>query len=242
MRNTKWALIALTVVGMVATVPTQARAAAITFDLVTVFSGSTPSGSPTVTLTDVAGGVEVKIDAGTLTGTEFLDDIYLNFMADPLSLTALYQSGVEANSFNTGVNSFKADGDGYFDIMFDFPPPPGGSATFGAGESSVYLLTMAGISTSLFNQSSFCETGCGTGSYFAAAHIQGITGGLSAWVGDPNGPGGPPPPPPPPTPVPEPASMLLFGSGLLGMAARMRSRKKAAAVAQAEAVATGVSQ
>lgn len=223
MKNMKWVLAALTALGMVATVPTQARAAMITFDLVTVFSGANPSGNPSITLTDVAGGVQVTFNSGSISGTEFLDDFFLNYTGDLGSLAAMNTSGVNANGVSFGSNSFKADGDGYFDILFDFPPPPGGSATFGAGETSTWLLTGTGISTALFNDSSFCQTGCGTGSYFAAVHIQGITGGLSSWNGDPDGPGGPPPPPPP-TPVPEPASMMLIGTGFLAFAAKYRKK------------------
>lgn len=206
---------------------TAAQASTITFGLDVTFSGTPPSGSPTVTLTDTAAGVEVSISSFPLSGTEFIDDVYLNFTGDVSVLSALYQSGVVANNVSFGSNSFKADGDGYFDILIDYPPPPGNAGTFTADLTSSYVFSLAGINTSMFNASSFCETGCGTGSYFAAAHIQGLAGGLSAWVGDGNGPNPPPPPPPPPPDsVPEPASMVLFGMGMVGAAMRVRKRAR----------------
>lgn len=204
--------------------PPAVHASAITFQLSTVFSGATPSGSPTVTLTDTAAGVEVSVSSFPLSGTEFIDDIYLNYIGDVSLLTATYQSGVVANNISFSPNSFKADGDGYFDILIDYPPPPGNVGKFEADMTSQYLLaTLAGLNTSMFNSSSFCEIGCGTGSYFAAAHIQGLAGGLSTWVGDGTGPP-PPPPPPPPSPVPEPASMMLMGTGFVAFAAKYRKR------------------
>ena len=125
--------------------PPAAHASAITFQLSTVFSGATPSGSPTVTLTDTAGGVEVSVSSFPLSGTEFIDDIYLNYTGDVSLLTATYQSGVVANNILFSPNAYKADGDGYFDILIDYPPPPGNAGTFTADQTSQYLLaTLAG--------------------------------------------------------------------------------------------------
>jgi PEP-CTERM motif len=208
---------------------TLASASSISFTLDFTFSGTPPSGAPTVTVDD-GGGVgsaTVTINAGGLSGTEFMDDIYLNYAGDLSSLSASYVSGVMANSVSFGTDAFKADGDGFYDVLIDYPPPPGGAAfTFGAGEMSSYLFTGAGLTANLFNVPSLCDQGCGNGSFFAASHVQAIAGGLSGWVGDGNGG---PPPPPPPSPVPEPASLLLFGSGAVGLVARLRKKRVTAA-------------
>jgi len=224
MRRQRWALAWVTG-GVLLGVAAGAQASTITFALTTTFSGTAPSGSPTVTLTDTAAGVEVSVSSFPLSGTEFIDDVYLNYTGDVSLLSASYLDGVLANNVYFGDNAFKADGDGYFDILIDYPPPPGSAGTFTADQTSTYLFfTLAGLNTSMFNTTSFCQTGCGTGSYYAAAHIQGLAGGLSAWVGDGDGFPPPPPPPPPPEPVPEPASLLLMGAGLTAFAARYRKR------------------
>ncbi len=95
---------------------------------------------------------------------------------------------------------FKADGDGWFDIQFDFPPPPGSfAAKFTAGESVIYDITSSeAIDVFSFDFSS--APGGGNGTFRSAAHVQGIgrDGDDSGWIGDENV-------------IPEPASVLVWG-------------------------------
>ncbi len=196
--------------------PVPAAATSITFDLDFEFSGgTTPSGVPSVTIDDFGGSGVVQVSiTSNLSGTEFIDDLYLNFSGNPNLLSPTFVSGVQANNVLFGSNAFKADGDGFYDILLDYPPP--GSPKFGAGATSVYLFTLAGITANDFNLESLCSQGCGNGSFFAAAHVQSIgpNGSGSGWVGSQGSI----------QLIPEPASLLLMGSGLFAATARVRRR------------------
>jgi hypothetical protein len=192
-----------------------ASAATLTFELDVEFSGGFDPQGPTpwlsITLDDSVGGandVRITIDAANLVGAEFASGVYLNF--DPaLDPTLLSFSAVDNSDsvpvISTGLDAFKADGDGFFDILFDFPPPPGSfAAKFTSGESVVYDATYtAPIDVSSFDFESVL--GGGNGSFLAAAHIQGINGNDedSGWVG-----------------VPEPGLGVLLLPGLLGLMRR----------------------
>lgn len=198
--------------------PCSALGATITHSLDFEFSGGqNPAGpSPWVDITfdDSFGGpntVRVTISNTNITANEFNSAVYLNF--DPaLDPTALSFSAIDNSAstptISTGVDAFKADGDGFFDILFDFPPPPGQpAAKFTAGESVIYDIThTSAISASSFDFQS--APGGGNGSHPAAAHIQGIAGGGSGWIG-----------------VPEPATAwLLVMAAAAGAAMRRRIR------------------
>ncbi len=210
---------------------TPAIAGVISFELDTEFSGATPPEGTapwaTATFDDSFGGsstVRLTMSAGGLFDKEFLSRWYFSFdptldpsklSLTPVDITAVALSGF---SFSTGVDAFKADGDGLYDILFDFPPPPGKfTSKFTAGESLILDLTyVSPISASSFD---FLSTpGGGHGPFKSAAHVQGIgpTDADSGWIAPGDG-----------VEVPEPTTLWLFGAALLAIgfvARRQRTR------------------
>ncbi|MCK6462059.1 MAG: hypothetical protein L6Q95_19425, partial [Planctomycetes bacterium] len=109
-----------------------ARADSITFVMDNVFSGSgTPSGAPTVTIDDegTAGSVKFIFDATPLSSSsEFIGKWYFNTSVALLGGTFFGFTNIAGitlvtdldRTFNTTDAGFKADGDGYYDWVFDF--------------------------------------------------------------------------------------------------------------------------
>lgn len=201
-----------------------AQSTIITYNLDYEFSGGAEPQGPapwlTVTFDDNGGSGSVEMTLTShLIDDEFIQSggLYLNF--DPnLDATALgfsYVSGYTGiEDILLGTNNYKADGDGFFDIemVFDNAPP---SDRFGAGDSLVYNITLDGITASSFAFASVNGPVGKTG-FHAAAHIASIgEGGDSGWIGDRGGT----------TPVPEPATILLFGTGLAGLAGIARRKR-----------------
>jgi hypothetical protein len=212
----------------------QASAAIVTFYLDYEFSGAQQPQGPTpwatATIEDTGlDKVTLTMETTNLVDSEFVSEWYFNFSGDAtqLSFTPVDTADATVNGVltdNTNSNAqFKADGDGFFDIKFDFAPPPGNptATKFTGGETIVYDITLAGISASDFNM--FSAPGGGNGAYLSAAHVQSIsdtgycdgstpdlTGACgSGWIGA----------------VPVPAAVWLFGSGLLGLVGVARRKR-----------------
>ena len=189
-------------------------------------SGASSPGGPApwlnATLQDTNGGVLLTVNNLGLSSGEFISE--LDFNVNP-NFTASAIQGLQfslvasngnfgATSIITGEDIKKADGDGYYDINFNFSTSANGR--FGTGDQLTYLITgISGLSASDFSYLS--SPGGGVGPYYAAAHIQGIGNGASVWVNPNNGPQI--------TTVPEPASIALAAVSLgLWVAWRLRVR------------------
>jgi len=196
-------------------------ASALEFQLVNEFSGGVdPAGTPTVTFTnDGANQVELTIDAN-LVGTEFLDDLAFNLdpNLNPADLVFTFDDpasdGPAAETITKGVDIFKADGDGKYDIRmtFDNAPP---SVRFNGSDTAVYTITCPSCDPGTLTESSFnflSTPDGGHGPFHVAAHIQGIgdDGDGSGWVSE----------------VPEPGTLALLGSGLVSAGWAMRWRRR----------------
>jgi len=196
--------------------PAPASAAGILFQFDTVFGANSvaPGGSApwlNATFVDTAGGVLLTLSNVNLAATEKISVVDFNFNPglNPANLTFGFQSSVgsfTSPTISTGVDAFKADGDGYYDIQLQFDTGGGSSARFDNGESVTYLLAgIPGLTVGDFEY--FSASSGGTVPFYAAAHMQGTGGGnVSAWVEPDLGPI--------PVPVPEPAT-----SAILSMAA-----------------------
>ena len=198
----------------------QATAAVVTFDYTESFGAVPPGGSPpwaTATFDDggTAGSVMLTMDVlatiGDVTGMYFnlVDDSQATLDGLSFTFDGVASTGPEANSVSVGTNNFRADGDGFYDILFDFPPPPG-NVRFGPGEQVVYTITGTGLTALDFNV--FGEPGPGAGNpgpFLSVARFQSTPGGGSDWVGA----------------VPVPAAVWLFGSGLLGLVGVARRKR-----------------
>jgi hypothetical protein len=200
------------------------RADVVTFEYVFEFSGAdAPTGpAPWLTATfddgNTPGSVTLTLSASGLTGTEFVRGWYFNL--DPslnptsLAFNKVSSSGSFASpAISTGVDAFKADGDGRYDIRFRFATDGGCSTRFGPGD--VLTLEITGISTLTAHSFEFLSLpDGGNGPFVSAAHIQGIgpDGEGSGWIA-----------------VPEPSSMALAVVGLGAAAvAGVRRRRKSA--------------
>lgn len=225
MRHNHFVNRAAALLGVMALGSLPVHADTVTLDFSTVFSGHSPAGAGpwlSAVFTDTAAdSVRLTVTASGLTGSESVAGLYFNL--GPLfdSTSLLFTRDVASTgptaaniSISQGVDLYRADGDGYYDILFDLPPPPGQQAArFTAGETLIYSITGAGISAASFLYLSAPGPGHGPGPQYAAAHIQQIGASHgSGWVAA--------------TPVPLPGAVWLLLSGL-GLAWRVTRRAQA---------------
>jgi len=187
-------------------------AAIVSFDMSATWNGASPEGATpwlNATFDDqgAAGDVILTITATNLMPTEKVSGWYFNLdpLLDPdqLIFTAPSKSGNGAGPWfddpdiGTGINEFKADGDGSFDLLIRFETANGGTRSFNAGDSVEY--TISGIGSLMANSFYYLsnpEPG-GPGEFITTAHVQGIgEGAISGWVT-----------------IPEPATIVLLGLG-----------------------------
>lgn len=221
-------------------------ATVVNFELDTEFSGADqPEGTaPWVTASfDDGGGsgtVTLTISASGLVEEEFISQFYFNYSGATSVASLSYSvsgtnptgtwdatdvgpagggTDIEYDTDNSTNPNLKADGDGNFDIAFNFPTS---GNTFGATETLTVVITGTGITAGDFNSSSVMGGGAGT--FHVAAHIQSIDQTMdndnagSGWIGDGGGGGQ----------VPEPSLLLLLGAGLMAMGGFAASRRRQA--------------
>jgi hypothetical protein len=240
-RPAKWAILSrispigilVILIGIALLSPTRSSAASgITYQFDNEFSSGTPPSGPapwiTATIQTVTPGtVQLTVANNGLLGSEFVSGFYLNLNTNfnPLNLSISYVSSsgsflapsVGSGTIELGRDSFKADGDGKYDVLFDFSTVSG--STFGAGESITYQIS--GISGLVADDFVYLSApNGGHGPFYAAAHVQGIgpSGALSGWVEPSLGAQV--------FQVPEPSCGVLLGLsvGLLGFARRLKTR------------------
>ena len=185
----------------------------------TVFSGTTPPEgiSPWLlaTFTDTgANTVDLNVSWTGLPTGEFLGALYFNNTLASIPSFSLTPTGVQTVAgTNSGLNAYKADGDGKYDIRINFPEPA--AQKFTDDKIFTATLTGTGLTAASFNSLSV-DGGEGAGHYLTAAHIQGIPDGsgdtTSAWVAGNIA-------------VPEPVSTTLFLLGGATLAVRKLRRK-----------------
>jgi hypothetical protein len=195
-----------------------AAAEQVEFELTMTYSGTSPQkATPPPWITAIfdddslADAVTLTLTATNLSDTEFVGGWYFNLdpACEPEEL--VFSNPIKNGSFDdptieTGINKFKANGDGFYDILFSFETADGAmDHRFNASDSAVYTISSNTdpLTASSFNFISYPDGG--QGEYPTAAHVQGING-TSGWVT-----------------TPEPASICLLGLGGLALLKKRRA-------------------
>jgi hypothetical protein len=219
-----------------------ASASPISWTMDQRFGAVGPTGWPTVTFEDVSSDtVRITMDLAALSGGEKVTGWYFNteYYLDPVDYTWSYVasstgpeslkkvgnsvvSGIAVDpTWNTNDDDWRADGDGYYDVLLDFLTS---QDTFDAGEKVIYDVSGTGLLASHFDVLGNPGPGADNpGPYRSVVRIQstGPNNGGSDWIGDGDDFT------PSETPVvPEPGTIVLLGGGLIGLGLLVRRRRE----------------
>jgi hypothetical protein len=208
-------------VAVLAAIAMPAQAVVINFD--NEFSGGTDCATPVtgcsvLTATSIAGGVHFNF-VGTMAPGEFITELSGNFLGAVAPTVANITGNTESFvSFAFAKDSFKADGDGFFDWKLTLDNAPPGNRFNGTDHLSWDFL---GLTLPMYNSISVNGPE-GKNGFLFATHAQGLAQGGSGWFNGQLAPGSTPFDV---TPVPEPETYALFAAGL-GMLGFMQRRRK----------------
>jgi len=187
--------------------------------------GTAPAGTwATARFVDVGSDVSLTLSVDdNLPAGQFIGQFFFNYSGDASSLNIIDNGGgATTTTIGQQNDTFRADGDGWYDLWFEFAPAGNNKLT--AGESVNY--TIEGVSYLDFNLLSYTPgPGGNPGPFYAAAKLQGIPcgdvndpncqqGTTSAWAAGV---------------VPEPVSSTLFLVGAASLGARRYFKKRKAA-------------
>lgn len=166
--------------------PSVATADTVTFNLNTKFDLDNPGPSvtgPTAVFTDI-GANEVQLTLSFANSDTSLKafEWYFNFTGNLSTLAIEHDSGLNAVTSGIKSNEFKADGDGFFDILLGFDS--GDSNAFNPGDTATFTFSGTSMTAHSFNAPS--APGGGNGTWNAAVHVGGFTTprNYSVWQGD----------------------------------------------------------
>ncbi len=183
--------------------------------------GPTPYANSFFDDAGVGVGVTLTMTVAATVVDADVTSVYFNLdpSLDPTLLSFLRVSGsgpiASDTTITTGVDFEMADGDGFYDIFFDLPAPPGNQDTrFNAGEDLVYDITYTGVGSLTASSFNFLATPAGgAGPFLSVVRFQdtGPKQKDSDWIG---------------AVVPEPSTAALMILGVIALLPIARRRIK----------------